>query len=368
VRVALLSPCFWPEVRRGTERFVRELSDGLLALGHQPTLITSHPHRPSRRTEDGLTVLRLPRPPQGRLLRRGYEPYLTHVPLSYAALALGHHDVAHAMYPADALAAARWQRRTGQPAVLSYMGIPDRPGLVEFRRRLDVLQRAVEGCAAVVALSEHAAEAFRHWLGVQARVIPPGVDLDTFRPAEHRHPVPTILCSAAPLEPRKHVGLLIQALELVRRELPTARLVLSRPRDLDRLHRAGLETEAPGVEWADLDDRDALARACGEAWVAALPSRSEAFGLVLLEALACGTPVVGYRDGAIPEVIDTPGVGRLFDRLEATALADALLEALELTRRPGTSRACRARASAYSTERCAERYVELYRELGAATG
>ena len=42
-RIALLSPCFWPEVRRGGERFTRELADGLLARGHHPELITSHP-------------------------------------------------------------------------------------------------------------------------------------------------------------------------------------------------------------------------------------------------------------------------------------------------------------------------------------
>src|SRR5205823_13049310 len=85
LHIALLSPCFWPEVRRGGERFTRELADGLLARGHDPTLITSHPGLPSRSAEAGLEILRLPRPPQGRLRRRGYDPYLTHVPLSYAA-------------------------------------------------------------------------------------------------------------------------------------------------------------------------------------------------------------------------------------------------------------------------------------------
>jgi hypothetical protein len=44
VKVALLSPVFWPEVRRGGERFVRDLADGLLERGHAPRLITSHDH------------------------------------------------------------------------------------------------------------------------------------------------------------------------------------------------------------------------------------------------------------------------------------------------------------------------------------
>jgi glycosyltransferase involved in cell wall biosynthesis len=355
----LLSPCFWPEVRRGGERFVRELADGLLARGHAPRLITSHPGPLRIATEDGLPIVRLPRPPQGRLLRRGYERYLTHVPLSYVALRLQRFDVAHAVHPPDALAAARWSARTGRPSVLTYLGIPDRPGLRDKRRRLEVTVKALDGCDAVVALSEYAAAEFRHTLGYEPRVIPPGVDLDAFAPAVTRASAPTIICPADPTEPRKHVPLLIEAFALVRREVADAELVLSRPPNPRSLGKA------PGVRWADLDDRDVLARAYAEAWVTALPSRSEAFGLVLVEALACGTPVVGYADGAIPEVIASRSYGRLFDRLAPAPLADALLDALQLHDDPEIATRCRARAAEFSTDRTTKAYLALYRELDA---
>jgi glycosyltransferase involved in cell wall biosynthesis len=363
LHVALLSPCYWPEVRRGGERFTRELADGLLERGHKPSLITSHPGMPARAVEQGLPVLRLPRPPQGRLLRRRYEPYLTHVPLSYLALRAGSYDVAHAVYPADALAAIRWKKRTGRPALLSYLGIPDRRGLSEYRRRLDVMLRVVKGCDAVVALSRYAAQAFEHWLGYEAQVIPPGVNLSAFRPASARASQPTIVCGASADVARKNVGLLVEAFTAVRQQRRGARLVLSRPRDLDAARRAGVDLEAPGVQWADLDDRSELARAYGEAWVAVLPSVDEAFGLVLVEALACGTPVVGYGAAAIPELIDRPEIGRLFDRLDASSLARALLEAIELAEDPETVSRCRARAEEFSTDRCVERYLALYNEL-----
>lgn len=365
LRAALLSPCFWPEVRRGGERFTRELADGLLVRGHRPRLITSHPGRPRRTIEDGLSILRLPRPPQGRLLNRLREPYLTHVPLTYAALRAGDYDLAHAVHPADALAAARWHKRTGRPAILTYLGIPDHNQLRE-RGRFDLLGAALRGCDAVLALSRHAADAFEHCLGYQAAVIYPGVELDAFAPAPRRSSTPTIVCSAAAEEPRKHVGLLVKAFELIRRERPDARLVLSRPRELEAARRAGVRLGVPGVDWLDLDDRAALARAYGSAWVAALPARSEAFGLVLLEALACGTPVVGYDDGGIPEIVDRPGIGRLFDRLDAGALARALLDVMELSADPETAGRCRARAQEFSVDRCTDGYLRLYRELTRA--
>lgn len=368
LQVALLSPCYWPEVRRGSERFTRDLADGLIARGHRPALITSHPGPPSRSAEDGLPVLRLPRPPQGRLLRRHYMPYLTHIPLSYAALRAGAYDVAHAVYPTDALAAARWRRATGRPAVLSFMGIPDRAGVREFRKQREVLLAAMDGCDAVLALSRHAADAFSYWLGYEARVIPPGVDLTEFRPGPPRAEEPTIICSAAAEEPRKNVELLVRAFARVRQERPSARLILSRPRDLAAVQRLGIPAQAPGLEWDDLDHRQALADAYARAWVAVLPSRSEAFGLVLAEALACGTPAVGYAAGGMGEIVDRPEVGRLFDRLDPASLADALLEAMELSHEAQTRERCRSRAEEFSVDRCAERCLELYRELGAGAG
>ncbi|MDX6640745.1 MAG: hypothetical protein QOF12_1756, partial [Solirubrobacteraceae bacterium] len=160
LRVALLNPCYWPEVRRGSERFARGLADGLLAAGQRPRLITSHPGATTRTVEDGLPITRHRRPPQERLRRRLYEPWLTHAPLSYLDLVRGEDQIAHALYPTDGAVAARWSRRTGRPAVLSYMGIPHRAALANRRLRVRLTMEAVEGAAAVVALSDFARDAF----------------------------------------------------------------------------------------------------------------------------------------------------------------------------------------------------------------
>jgi glycosyltransferase involved in cell wall biosynthesis len=363
VRAALLNPCFFPEVTRGSERLIRELANGLVASGHEPTLITSHPGAPSRSDEDGLQVIRHWRPPDARLTRRLYPDYLTHVPFSYASLRAGSYDIAGAFYPTDALAAVRWAERSGRPAVFSYGGLPDRAVLADRRHKLRILERAVRGSAAVVTSSRTAAEAMRRWMGVDARPIYPGVDLDAFAPnGTGRAAEPTIFCAASPDDSRKRVGLLAAAFARVRRERRDARLVLIEPRSADTLRRNGLDGD--GIELIpQVDAPAALAPIYRHAWVTALTAYREAFGLVLVESLACGTPVVGTRDGAVPEVVNGDAIGRLFDGDDERAVARALLEGLELATDTATPAACRARAEEFSTARCAREYESLYLEL-----
>ena len=122
------------------------------------------------------------------------------------------------------------------------------------------------------------------------------------------------------------------------RQHPGARLLLSKPREA-RLAHAFADPDN-GVELVDMDDAAVLAELNGRAWAAALPSTNEAFGLVLVEALATGTPVVASDLGPFPEIVDRPEIGRLFPGDDPADLAAALLETFELAGDPG--RATRA--------------------------
>lgn len=361
LRPALLAPSFFPEVRRGGERIVRELADELVADGHRPWLITSHPGRPTHTVEDGLEVTRNWRPSAARLRRREVEDHLTHVPFSYLSLVRGRAVLAHAFYPTDALAGIRWAKRTGSPAILTYMGVPHRRGIAARRHRAEILTRAVRESDAVTVLSRTAADAMRRWVGAEARVIHPGVNLAAFAPGGERAAEPTIACLADPSAENKRVPLLIEAFGRLRRDRADARLLLMRPDDPVLAARLaapdGVELVSPG--WRP----DAVADVYRRAWVSALPSWGESFGIVLVESLACGTPVVGSHRGAIPEVVDDDAVGRLFDGDSPDALARALADALELARDPATAAACRAHAERFSTARMGEAYLALYREL-----
>jgi glycosyltransferase involved in cell wall biosynthesis len=354
-RVALCHPTYWPEVRRGAERLVHDLATGLAAAGDDVRVVTSQPARgtvvraraPLRAVEDGVEVLRLPRLPGGRLERRRFEPHIQTLPLLYAALRAGHDDVIHAFQAGDAAVAAR----IDTPSVYAHMGIPHRAWLTARRGRLALVQDALE-CTATTALSEHARDAFHRWLGVEAQVIPPPIDTTTFSPGGERTEHPTIICAADAREPRKRVALLIEAFHAVRRTHPQAQLWLD---------ASTARTIAPGVELKDMTDLPALYR---QAWVSALPSWGEAFGLVLAEALACGTPVVGANREGIPEVLGGDDrIGRVFDGDDPEPLTRALLETLELAQDPQTAAQCRARAERFSVQSCVNAHQRLYRSL-----
>jgi phosphatidylinositol alpha-mannosyltransferase len=290
-----------------------------------------------------MEVVRHRRLPDGRLLRRRYEEHLTHVPLSWRSLRQGADDVVHAFHHADAQAAIR----SGRPAVYSYLGVPHRTGLANRRLRLDLVMAAIDRSAVTLALSEAAAREFRRWLGVDPQVIHPGVDLDAFTLGGERAEAFTVVCPAALGEPQKRAALLRDAFAIVRRERPGARLVVQRGGPLDA---------EPGVEPRDLDDHAALVGAYREAHVTALASRGEAFGLVLAESLACGTPAVACTDAAGPEVIGDAGA--TFDGDDPRALAAAILDAAAVS-----EQACRARAERFSLDRCVDAHERLYASL-----
>jgi phosphatidyl-myo-inositol alpha-mannosyltransferase len=277
-------------------------------------------------------------------------------------LRVGRYDLANAFYPTDAVAAVRWGARAQRPVVFSYGGLPDRPVLADKRHKLRILERAIRGSDAVVTSSRTAADAMKRWFGVEARPIYPGVDLTAFSPNGERSPEPTIFCAAMPDDARKRVGLLVSAFGEVRRQRPDARLVAIRPRDPAAVARHGLDGE--GITLIEpVDDPRRLAPYYARAWVSALPAYREAFGLVLVEALACGTPVVGADHGAVPEVVDRDGIGVLFENGDSRGVARALLEGLELAGDPSTAARCRRRAEGFSTARLAAEYEALYLEL-----
>jgi glycosyltransferase involved in cell wall biosynthesis len=128
--------------------------------------------------------------------------------------------------------------------------------------------------------------------------------------------------------PQKGVDVLLKAFGKVKEKVPEARLVIvGGGPERDGLEAQSAEMGLEDVEFTGLvEDLTDIYRGTA---VLALPSREEGFGLVLLEAMARGVPVVAADTGGIPEIVDDRRNGLLVPPGDADALADALLEVLK---------------------------------------
>jgi glycosyltransferase involved in cell wall biosynthesis len=194
-------------------------------------------------------------------------------------------------------------------------------------------------------------------------VIPNGVDVHTFVPAEAREP---LLLYTGFLIPRKGVRYLIDALALLPPHLAHWRLALVG----EGPEEAGLRAQAVAlglaerVEFAGFQPQPVVAEWMRRAQLFVLPSLEEGQGVVLLEALASGTPVAASDVDGIREVV-TPAVGVRVPPADPPALAAALAELLDdPPRRAAMAVAARQRAvEHYDWDGIAKRFLDLYAEL-----
>lgn len=192
-------------------------------------------------------------------------------------------------------------------------------------------------------------------------VVPLGVDTTVFAPRERARVEGRVVAMASADTPLKGVDTLLAAvaqtpavreLVLVATPGPRTRRLLAQLRLGDRVRFVA------GISDAELADLVASAQ------VACVPSRYEGFSLPAVEALACGTPVVASRAGALPEVLGEDGsCAQLVPPADAAALRDALQALLtDPARRESMSRAGRARAlQRYSWPAVARATVAAYR-------
>ena len=172
------------------------------------------------------------------------------------------------------------------------------------------------------------------------------------------HPERPLLLYVGRLSAEKEIERLRPMLEAH----PEARLALvgdGPHRQALEQHFAGLPVTMPGFLHGD-----ELAAAYASSDVFVMPSRSETLGLVVLEAMSSGVPVVAARAGGIPEMIEEGVSGYLFDETaEAVGAIDALLGSAELRATVGA--AARQQASQQSWKAATDILLEHYREACA---
>lgn len=347
-RIALVHPFSWPRVRRGGERYLHDLAWYLTSRGVEVDIVTSGAPGIEATPDGRLVQLRQLR----RLAVGSLSPADTFGGSALPWLLRHRYDVVHALTPTAALAGVMSGHRT----VYTVLGHPSAASLSHRKQDARLFRTTVRRVTAPLALSDSAATNVAALTGVRPRVVPPGVRLGEFPLREEpRTGVPRVLFPADADDPRKCLDVLLAAFAAVLDRHPDARLVLGggggtanafatlAPEDRERVRAA---TDDIGA--GDLGD---VAARYAAATVTVLPSVDEAFGLVLVESLATGTPVVASTVGGPAEIVDDDRVGRLAQPRDPRSLADAICSVIDLAAAPATPKACADHARRWDWER-----------------
>lgn len=238
-----------------------------------------------------------------------------------------------------------------------------------YRRLMHTIARRAD---AIVAVSEATRHDIATHLGAPAdriHVTAEGVD-PRYRPAPGHptRPSPPELLYVGRRDPYKNLPLLIEAFAQLVREGLDARLRIVGPDDPRYPEARETAARIGGgnrIRWDGYVSDDDLVRAYQEAAVYVLPSRYEGFGLPVLEAMACGTPVVCSNRSSLPEVGGDAAV--YADPLEVSVLAEriaGLLTDSEAWARH--SQAGLARAATYTWQDAARKTLAVYEQVADA--
>ncbi|ROR32796.1 glycosyltransferase family 4 protein [Inmirania thermothiophila] len=334
-QVAPLHESVPPKLYGGTERVVSWLTEELVRRGHEVVLYASGD------SETGAEL----RPAGERALRldpRAIDPLAAHTAmLGRVVREAGEFDVIH--FHTDFLHFPL-ARLLGRPHLTTLHGRLDLPEVAAvFAEFTDI---------PVVSISDSQRHPVRraNWLATVHHGLPRS--LLPFRP----HPE-GYLAFLGRFTPEKRAE---WAIEIARRAGMEIRLAAK----IDPLHQAYFDERIrpllrlPGVEYVGEVDERGKAELLGGAAALLFPiDWPEPFGLVMIEAMACGTPVIALRRGSVPEVMEDGVTGFVVDSLEEATAACARLDEIDRV-------ACRrVFERRFSVERMADDYERLYRRL-----
>jgi glycosyltransferase involved in cell wall biosynthesis len=334
-QIAPLAESVPPKLYGGTERVVAWLVDELVDLGHQVTLFASG---------DSQTKAELV-PVCPRALRLGKprpDPVAAQAALLEAvAQRADEFDVIHAHIDWLHLPIVQ---RAGIPFLTTLHGRLDLPGLSDMIR--------IFPTAPYVSISDNQRIplAGAKWLGTVYHGMPKRLLKPSFRPGQY-------LAFLGRLAHEKGAHIAIRIAQATGMPLRIAAKV---PRDHRSYFKEHLEPLIDGKNIqlvGEVDDRRKQGFLDGAAALLFPINWPEPFGLVMIEAMACGTPVIAFRAGSVPEVIDDGVTGFIVDSEEEAVRAAGRVG--KLNRRE----IHRIFEQRFTARRMADDYVDIYRQL-----
>lgn len=338
MRIAQVAPLYEsvpPRLYGGTERVVSYLTEELVRQGHEVTLFASGDSRTSAEL--------VPVSPRAlRLDPRVVDPYAHQMLLLEAVTKradefdLIHFHIDYHHFPLS--------RRSSTPQLTTLHGRLDIPDLLPVFREFPEMP--------VVSISEaqRAPLPWLNWLGTVYHGLP--LDLYRFQPQPGKY-----LAFLGRISPEKRVDRAIEVAKRLDMPLKIAAKIDKADRDYYEEQIKPL-FDHPLVEYIGEINEHEKEEFLGNAYALLFPiDWPEPFGLVLIEAMATGTPVVAFGHGSVPEVMEDGVTGFIVSSLD---------EMVEATRRVAdlSRERCRQVFEArFTAKRMAEDYVALYEEI-----
>ena len=342
VRIGIVCPYSW-DVPGGVQFHIRDLAEHLIRLGHEVSVLAP---------ADDETPL----PPYvvsaGRAVPVPYNGSVARLNFGFLSAARvrrwlhdGTFDVIHIHEPASPSLGllACWAAQGPIVATFHTSNPRSRAMIAAY----PILQPALEKISARIAVSEYARRTLVEHLGGDAVVIPNGVDVDFFARAE---PKPewqgeTIGFIGRIDEPRKGLPVLMKALPKILAERPRTRLLVAGRGDEEEAVEDLPEELRSRVEFLGMVSDEDKARFLRSVDVYVAPNTGgESFGIILVEALSAGAPVLASDLDAFAQVLDQGAAGELFANEDADALAAS---AVRLLGDPARRAELRERGSAH---------------------
>lgn len=310
---------------RGSATLIREY----LSLGHRVTLFTSSPEITEIATFEGPNLKIVAVPTRSRGHQRAFDFFVQERKLLIAAIREEQPDVLHANWTYEFGIAARQSRIPSLLTVHDWapsVARTNRHPYWYFRWLMQI--RCLTYPGRVSAPSDYIADRVTHWYRKPCLVIPNGIDINSFYKLRKSASAENLRIGMLNVgfSSRKNVQTALRAWAIARVEHPTATLVAAGP---------GYEPGGEAHHWAVDSDLDIQVDFVGAiesnsvpSWFSSLdvflhPSVEESFGMVLLEAMAAGLPVIaGENAGAVPAV--TGGKALLTDIHSSSSIADAI--------------------------------------------
>ncbi|RFU87428.1 glycosyltransferase family 1 protein [Streptomyces triticagri] len=345
MRIGIVCPYSW-DVPGGVQFHIRDLAEHLIRLGHEVSVLAP---------ADDETPL----PPYvvsaGRAVPVPYNGSVARLNFGFLSASRvrrwlhdGTFDVIHIHEPASPSLGLLTCWAAQGPIVATFH--TSNPRSRAMIAAYPILQPALEKISARIAVSEYARRTLVEHLGGDAVVIPNGVDVDFFARAEPKAEWQSAAARAASDgsgtgdgrddtgtigfigridEPRKGLPVLMQALPRILAERPGTRLLVAGRGDEEEAVESLPAEMRERVEFLGMVSDEDKARLLRSVDVYVAPNTGgESFGIILVEAMSAGAPVLASDLDAFAQVLDQGAAGDLFANEDADALADAAIRLL----------------------------------------